>query len=69
LLASSHRTCTTYSWCCVYSIRTHDDWLKYRPKHVVLFRNKTDLGYYVSGWFYYRNILRCTALQTSDLSN
>jgi hypothetical protein len=37
-------------------------------KHVVLFQNKINLRYCASGWFYYRNILRCTDLQTSNLS-
>jgi len=31
----------------------------------VLFRNKINLRYCASGWFYYRNILRCTVLQMS----
>jgi len=33
----------------------------------MLFQNKINLRYSASGWFYYRNILRCTVLQTSDL--
>ena len=32
----------------------------------VLFQNKINLRYCASGWFYYRNILRCTVLQTSN---
>ena len=31
----------------------------------VLFQNKINLRYCASGWFYYRNILRCTVLRTS----
>jgi hypothetical protein len=31
----------------------------------VLFQNKINLRYFASGWFYCRNILRCTVLQTS----
>jgi hypothetical protein len=33
----------------------------------VLLQNKINLRYCASGWFYYRNILRCTVLQTSNL--
>jgi hypothetical protein len=33
----------------------------------VLFQNKINLRYCASGWFYYRNILRCTVLQTSNV--
>jgi len=32
-------------------------------------QNKINLRYCVSGWFYYRNILRCTVLQMSNLLN
>jgi len=35
----------------------------------VLFQNKINLRYCASGWFYYRNILRCTVLQTSKNTN
>ena len=37
------------------------------PKCRVLFQNKINFRYCASGWFYYRNILRCTVLQTSSL--
>ena len=30
----------------------------------VLFQNKINLRYCASDWFYYRNIIRCTVLQT-----
>ena len=33
----------------------------------VLFQNKINLRNCASGWLYYRNILRCTVLQTSNL--
>jgi len=33
----------------------------------VLFQNKINVRYCASGWFYYKNILRCTVLQTSNL--
>ena len=33
----------------------------------MLFQNKINLIYCASSWFYYRNILRCTVLQTSNL--
>jgi hypothetical protein len=33
----------------------------------VLFQNKINLRYSASGWFYYRNILRCMVLQTQHL--
>jgi len=53
LLASRHRTCF---W-----------WWTERPSVTcrVLSQNKINLRYCASGWFYYRNILRCTVLQTS----
>ena len=35
----------------------------------VLFQNKINLRYCASGWFYYRNTLRCTVLQTSNSGN
>ena len=43
-------------------------WWTERPSETcrVLFQNKINLRYCASGWFYYRNILRCTVLQTSD---
>jgi len=63
LLASSHRTCMTYTRCCMYRIKTPDDGQKDRPKHVMLFQNKINLRYCASGWFYYRNILWCMVLQ------
>ena len=36
------------------------------PAHLVecCYQNKINLRYCASGWFYYRNILRCTVLQT-----
>jgi hypothetical protein len=34
----------------------------------VLFQNKINLRYCASGWFYYRNILRCTVLETSEMN-
>ena len=57
LLASSHRTCMTHIWCCMYS---PDDGRRDRPKHVprrVLFQNKINLRYCAYGWFYYRSII------------
>ena len=33
----------------------------------VLFQNKINLRYCATGWFYYRNILRCAALLTLNL--
>jgi hypothetical protein len=43
-------------------------WWTERPSETcrVLFQNKINLRYCTSGWFYYRNILRCTVLQTSN---
>jgi len=42
-------------------------WWMERPSETcrILFQNKTNLRYCASGWFYYRNILRCTVLQMS----
>jgi hypothetical protein len=42
-------------------------WWTERPSEScsVLFQNKINLRYCASGWFYYRNIWRCTVLQTS----
>ena len=42
-------------------------WWTERPSETsrVLFQNKINLRYCTSSWFYYRNILRCTVLQTS----
>jgi len=39
-------------------------WWTERPSETctVLFQNKINLRYCASGWFYYRNILRCTVL-------
>jgi hypothetical protein len=34
----------------------------------VFFQNKINLRYCASSWFYYRNILRCMVLQTSNLA-
>jgi hypothetical protein len=48
---------------------TLDDGRIDRPKHVprrVLFQNKINLRYCASVWFYYRNVLRATVLQTSN---
>jgi len=44
-------------------------WWTERPSETcrVLFQNKINLRYCASGWFYYRNILRCTVLHTSKL--
>ena len=44
-------------------------WWMERPSEIcrVLFQNKIKLRYCASGWFYYRNILRCTVLQMSNL--
>jgi hypothetical protein len=43
-------------------------WWTERPSKTcrVLFQNKINLRYCASGWFYYRNILRCTVLHTSN---
>jgi hypothetical protein len=43
-------------------------WCTERPSETctMLFQNKINLRYCASGWFYYRNILRCTVLQSSD---
>jgi hypothetical protein len=43
-------------------------WWTERPSETctMLFQNKINLSYCESGWFYYRNILRCTVLQTSE---
>ena len=64
-LASSHRTCMTYT----DTVCTVLDswWWTERPSETctMLFQNKINLRYCASGWFYYRNILRCTVLQTS----
>jgi len=49
----------------VCTVLTPDDVWRDRPKHVVLFQNKINLRYCASGWFYCRNILWCTALQTA----
>ena len=48
---------------------TPDDGRRDLPKHVVLFQNKINLRYFAYGLFYYRNVLRCTVLQTSNLSS
>ena len=44
-------------------------WWTKRPSETcrMLFQNKINLRYCASGWFCYRNILRCTVLQTSKL--
>jgi hypothetical protein len=44
-------------------------WWTERPSETcrVLFQNKINLRYCASSWFYYRNILWCTVLQTSHL--
>jgi len=46
-------------------------WWTERPSETcrVLFQNKINLRYCASDWFYYRNILRCTVLWTSNLKN
>jgi len=46
-------------------------WWTERPSETcrVLFQNKINLRYCTSGWFCYRNILRCTVLQTSNTMN
>jgi hypothetical protein len=46
-------------------------WWTERPSETcrMLFQNKINLRCCASGWFYYRNILRCTVLQTSNFSN
>jgi len=50
----------------MYSLTPDDGW-KDRPKHVeCCYQNKINLRYCASGWFYYRNILRCMVLQTSN---
>jgi hypothetical protein len=45
-------------------------WWTKRPSETcrLLFQNKINLRYCASGWFYYRNILRYTVLQTSNVS-
>jgi len=59
LLAGTRWNCTVLdSWW----------WTEKTPeKCKVLFQNKINLRYCASGWFYYRNILRCTVLQTSKM--
>ena len=50
--------------------QTPDDGREDRPKHVECCnQNKINLRYRASGWFYYRNILGCTVLHTSNLTN
>ena len=63
-LASSHRTCMV--WCCMYSLRLPMMDGKTSETCRLLLQNKINLRYCASSWFYYRNILRCTVLQTSD---
>jgi hypothetical protein len=45
-------------------------WWTERPSETcrVLFQNKINMRHCASGWFYYRNILRCTVLQTPNIS-
>ena len=45
-------------------------WWTERPSETcrVLFQNKINLRFCASSWFYYRNILRRTVLQSSNLS-
>ena len=69
LLATSHRTCMTYTWCCIYSLRLLMMDGKTSETCTVMFQNKINLRYCASGWFYYRNILRCTVLQISNNEN
>jgi len=66
-LTSSHKTCMTCTWFCMYSL--HSWWWMERPSETcrVLFQNKINLRYCASGWFYYRNVLRCTVLRTSSI--
>jgi hypothetical protein len=45
---------------------TPDDGRKDRPKHVECFARINNLRNRCIFWFYYRNILRCTDLWTSD---
>jgi hypothetical protein len=44
-------------------------WWTERPSETcrVMFQNRINFRYRASGWFYYRNILRCTVLQTSKI--
>jgi hypothetical protein len=57
-LARSHRTCITYTWCCMFSLLDFWWWTE-RPSETcrVLFQNKINFRYCASSWFYYRNIL------------
>ena len=58
--------CDIYMMLYVQS-QTSDDGRRDRPKHVeCCSKNKINLRYCASGWFYYRNILRRTILQTSN---
>ena len=64
-LVNSQRTCMTYTWCCVYSLRTPDDGRKDRPNQAEWCSiNSKNCA---SSWFYYRNISRCTVAWTSNL--
>ena len=66
LLASSQKTCMTYTYSCVYSAR-----LMMMDKEPV--RNmqssipKINLRISVARWFYFKNISRCTVLRISNL--
>jgi hypothetical protein len=55
-LASSYRTCMTYTWCCMYSLRLlmMDG---ERPSETcrALFQNKINFRYCTSSWFYGRS--------------
>jgi hypothetical protein len=64
LLACSHRTCMT--WCYMYSLRLLMMIAETFETCRVLFQNKINLRFCASCWFYYRNILRCMVLQTSN---
>ena len=58
-------------WCdAVCTVLDSGRWTE-RPSETcrMLFQNKIYLKYYASGWFYYRNKLRCTVLQTQNLFN
>ena len=63
-LASSQRTCTTYTWMLYVQSWTPDDGRKDRPKHVEWYSiNSKNCA---SSWFYYRNMSRCTVTWKSN---
>jgi len=66
LLASRRQTCMTHTIAVCTVEETPDDGHRNCPKHVEFYSKNKIWEISASGWFYYKNLSRCTVTWTSD---